>query len=160
MKERFFLIIALLFATLAAPAQGKKEVKKHNIKSSAIVDIEGGKTLNNKRAVFDKSGETIEETDYDKDGNLKTVKKYKFNKEGDVMEEEEFDAKTKFSERRLMKYNALGEKTEERVTDAASGKTIKVHYYSYDSRGLKTERKTVDPTGKVLSIRKYTYEFK
>ena len=113
MSKITYIICFLFFLTTVSQGQNKKEVKKNNIKATTIVDLENGKTLNNKKTVFDKNGETIEESDYDKDGALKTTKKYKYNKDNDVIEEEEFVAKTNKTEKRLYKYNALGEKTEE-----------------------------------------------
>ena len=39
-----------------------------------------------------------------------------------------------------------------------NGKKIKSHMYTYDSRGLKTERKTLDAGGNVIAVRKYIYQ--
>src|SRR5687768_13498899 len=106
MKQGIILII-LFFAAGSLVAQSKKEVKKHNIKSSSVVDIEDGKTLQGKKTVFDKNGEALEELDYDKSGALKTTRRYRYNGDGDVLEETEIDAKTNKTEKRIYKYNAL-----------------------------------------------------
>jgi hypothetical protein len=158
--KKLFLIISLLGLVMGTEgyAQSKKDVKKNGIKSVTIVDNENGKMLNNKVTYYDKSGETVEETDYDKDGSIKVIHKYKFNKDGDVIEEEEHDAKTKSVERHVYKYNGLGERIEEQILDS-NGKKIKTHFYTYNAKGLKTERKTVDANGKVTSVRTYNYTF-
>ncbi|MBA3665571.1 MAG: hypothetical protein H0W61_15395 [Bacteroidetes bacterium] len=108
MKKAVILFSVLFFISNLAFAQSKKEVKKNNIRSSMVVDLENGKTLNNKKTVFDKNGETLEETDYDKDGAQKTFRKYKYNKDGDVTEEEVTDSKTNVVEKHTYKYIALG----------------------------------------------------
>lgn len=146
------------FFAINGHAQGKKEIRKNGIKSVTITDNENGKILNNKISYFDKNGETVEESEYDKDGALKTIHKYKLNKDGDVIEEEEHDAKTNGVEKHVYKYNSIGERIEEQILDS-NGKKIKTHYYSYNAKGLKTERKTVDANGKVTSVRTYNYTF-
>jgi YD repeat-containing protein len=50
----------------------------------------------------------------------------------------------------------LGEKIEEDYFDA-SDKSTKKHVYTYDGKGLKTERKTLDADGKIVSVKKYVY---
>jgi hypothetical protein len=149
----------LLFFTAPAFAQSKKSIKKNGVRSVSIVDLENGRNLNSHRVVYNKDGEMVEETDYDKEGNLKWVKKYKYNGDGDVIEEEENDTKNNKVEKHVYKYSSLGEKTEEQVWDG-TGKIVKTHYYAYDGRGLKVERKTVDATGKTIAVKKYTYTFK
>jgi hypothetical protein len=162
-RPAFFTALAcmvlLCVGATDALAQSKKSIKKNNVRSVSIVDLENGKTLNSHRALYNKDGEVLEESDYDKEGNLKWVKKYKYNSEGDVTEEEENDIKNNTVEKHIYKYNSLGEKTEEQVWDG-SGKVLRTHYYSYDGRGLKTERKTVDATGKTVSVKRYNYTFK
>ncbi len=36
---------------------------------------------------------------------------------------------------------------------------IKKAFILYDKKGLKTEKKTMDPKDKLLEVKKYTYEF-
>jgi hypothetical protein len=60
--------------------------------------------------------------------------------------------KTQFS------YNADGEKTEEVVTDA-TGKTISRSVFVYDKNGLRIAKKTYNPAGQLIMIKKFTYEF-
>jgi hypothetical protein len=99
MKKTAILLLFLI-SFFAVEAQGKKSAKKNGIKSVTVIDNINGKDVNIEKKVFDKEGETIEQTDYDKEGALKTVKKFKLNKDGDVIEEEEYDAKAKTTEKR------------------------------------------------------------
>jgi hypothetical protein len=159
MKKRILIVSLMTFIVgTNCFAQSKKDIKKNGIRSVTVTDNENGKSLNNKVSYFDKTGETVEETDYDKDGSLKTIHKYKFNKDGDILEEEEHDGKTKAVEKHIYKYNKLGERIEEQILDS-NGKMTKTHYYTYNSKGLKTERKTVDANGKVICVRTYNYTF-
>src|ERR1043165_9786691 len=104
MKHIVILVCFIFVSASVCRAQSKKEVKKNNIRSTFIVDTEGGKKLSNKKTEFDKTGETTLEVDYDKDGTLKATRKYKYNKSGDVIEEEEIDEKTKQTEKRQYSY--------------------------------------------------------
>jgi hypothetical protein len=158
-RLRACAILLACLITVSLNAQSKKAIKKNNVRSVNIIDLENGRNLNSHRVLYNKDGEMTEETDYDKEGNLKWIKKYKYNGEGDVTEEEENDIKNNKLEKHIYKYNSLGEKTEEQVWDG-SGKIVKTHYYTYDGRGLKTERKTVDNTGKTIAVKKYTYTYK
>ena len=72
-------------------SQSKKEVKKNGIKSCAEADLVDGKTIPNKKTVFDKNGESTEVTEFTKEGALKIIHKYKFNKDSDQIEEEELE---------------------------------------------------------------------
>ena len=69
MKYSLLLVFILFISHLNA--QSKKEARENNLRSTVSVDIEDGKTLKNKTTFFDKKGQTVEETDYDKEGNLK-----------------------------------------------------------------------------------------
>jgi hypothetical protein len=51
----------------------------------------------------------------------------------------------------------LGDKIEETVLDA-TGNKLKTFVYTYDAKGLKVERKTLDANGKIIAVRKYQYE--
>jgi len=78
----FYLLIILLFAlTSNTFSQSKKEVKKNKIKTCMVVDTEDGKTITDKKILFDKSGEISEETEYDKNGAVKSVNKYNYKQE-------------------------------------------------------------------------------
>ena len=50
----------------------------------------------------------------------------------------------------------IGKKIEETYYDG-TGKLTKKHTYTYDTKGLKTERKTLDAEGKVIAVKKHVY---
>lgn len=156
--DRKFLSALLILITLISFAQKKKEVKKHGIKGVVITETHGGKTITDSKTTFDANGEVTEEVNYDKEGILKSTKKYKYNKSGDVVEELEYDEKNQLKEKRQVKYNALGEKAEELFTDK-DNKVIKKVIFSYDNRGLKSEKKTYDAANNLVSTKKYTYSY-
>ena len=154
-------IVAALFTLsgTSAVAQGKKTVIKNKIESVTEVDNIEGKTVTSRKEVFDKSGKTAENYDYDKYGHLKDSYIIKYNSDGDEVEETVFDGKKNATEKHVFKYNGLGEKTIEEIYDEKGAK-IKYHVYTYDNRGLKTERKTFDPSGKLIATRKYNYTYR
>ena len=151
--------VLFLLLSSALIAQSKKEIKKNKITSVTVTEVNGGKTINDSKTVYDGEGEVTEKAEYSKDGSLKKTMKYKMNNLGDVVEEEEYDEKNVLKEKTQIKYNALGDKKEELVYDAGN-KLLKKHVYVYDAKGLKTERKTLDASGKLLSTKKYSYTFK
>jgi hypothetical protein len=61
-------------------------------------------------------------------------------------------------ERETYTYNAYGDRTIE-LTFNIKGELIKKAFILYDKKGLKTEKKTMDPKDKLLEVKKYTYEF-
>ncbi len=157
MRISVILFLSVFFVQLAS-GQSKKEVRQNKLRSTTIVDVENGKTHPNKTSFFDRDGKITEESDYDKNGQLKNKIKYKYNSTGEVIEEDEFDATANTHEKHIIKYNALGEKTQESVY-SESGKLLKIHYYTYNARGLKTQRKTTDASGKTIATRSYVYTY-
>src|ERR1700741_3919514 len=107
-----------LFLSFVIYSQTKKEVKKHKIRSSYSTTTENGKTIFDSKKTFDSKGQTIEETNYTKEGGIKDIHKTKYNSEGDEIEDEQYDANNKLTEKKITRYNMLGEKTEEVFYDA------------------------------------------
>jgi len=153
------LNLLLLLLPLLTVAQKKKELKKYGIKTIVATETHGGKTITDSRSVYNSAGLLIEETNYNKDGLLKSVTRYKYNSDGDVLEETEFDDKNNVKEKRTYKYNGLGEKTEELV-NTADGKQLKRTVYTYDSRGFKTGKDTYDAANNLVSSKRITYSTK
>ncbi len=149
-------ILLFLGLSLVSFSQSKKQVKEHKIKTTIVVTIENGKTINENKTVFDAKGHELEVTDYTKEGNLKAVHKYAYNSEGDEIEDAQYDANNKLTEKKTTKYNSKNDKVEENYFDA-SGKLTKKHLFVYDGKNLKTERKTTDTDGKIVSVKKYNY---
>ena len=80
MTKNYYILIVLTLLSVGTYAQSKKEVKKNGIKSCMIIDTENGKTTTDKKTLFEKNGEVSEETEYDKNGGIKVIHKYKYNK--------------------------------------------------------------------------------
>lgn len=155
-------IVLMCCLMLEGFAQGKKTIRKNNIKgmTEVITDYENGRenTHNDVAKKFDKEGETIQEINYDKNGVLKEKILTKNNKEGDKIEEIIFDANGKQSSRFTYKYNSDGEKIEEVKYDAKNSLQSK-SVYGINKNGLKTEKKTYDSKGKLIQTKKYVYEY-
>ncbi len=158
MRILFILLSALL--VLPAYGQGKKTVKRNKIKTVTETRTEDSKTLTEEKTYFDREGREIERHTYNKDGELKTIHKYKYkyNSNDDVVEETELDAQGNQKEKRVVKYNNLGDKIEELWYDEKN-QLKKRQLTTYDARGLKTERKTYDAQGNLKSIKKFVYTF-
>lgn len=149
----------LILLSFMSNAQKKKELRKYGIKSLVITDTQGNKVITDSKIIYNSLGLPVEETNYDKNGALKTITKYKYNTSGDVTEELEYDEKNNLKEKRTFKYNALEEKTEELITDS-TGKQIKKIVYTYDSRGFKTTKQVYDGNNVLISSKKMIYSTK
>jgi hypothetical protein len=160
MKAAALLATTLLAAALPAPAQGRKDLKKLQIRSvkETVTDYQAGAEANypESEEKFNKDGRRVELTEYQKDGKPKRRTTYAYNASGDVTEEAEYGADGKLKEKTRHEYNALGEKTAELKFDGA-GALQRRHEYKYDRNGLKAERRTYDAAGKLLQVKKYTY---
>lgn len=158
-KISTILIIALLISCGVCSAQKKKDIKKAGIRTITTTETQAAKTFSDSKVTYDANGNIIEEINYDKEGNLKSTKKFKYNKEDDPIEEIEYDEKNAVKEIRLTKYNSLGEKTEEQYLDKDK-KQFKKYVYTVDAKGFKTERKHYDATNTLISTKKYAYGYK
>lgn len=158
-KPLHILIAALLLLCFETNAQKRKEIKKAGIRTITTTETAGTKTFTDSKVTYDTGGNITEEVNYDKEGNLKSTKKYKYNKDGDPIDETEYDEKGNIREIKLTKYNASGEKTEEMFLDKDK-KQFKKYVYTFDSKGFKTERKQYDGLNTLISTKKYTYGYK
>ncbi len=153
------LLFTLAFLPKLVFAQGKKELKKSKVQSIVVTNLENNKVSNVSKSIYDENGELIEDTEYNKDGNIKKTTLFKYNTLGDVIEEIELDQQKKIIEKRIIRYNLKGKKLEEIVFDKQN-RNIKKVFFAYNEKGLKTLRTTTDSTGAVLQVRKFIYEYK
>ncbi len=158
-KIKSIFTIAFLTLCFFCQAQKKKDIKKAGIKTITTTETQGTKSFNDSKVTYDAAGNIIEEINYDKEGNLKSTKKFKYNKDGDPIEETEYDEKNTLKEIKLTKYNALGEKTEEQYLDKDK-KQFKKYIYTFSAKGFKTERKHYDANNVLISTKKYAYGYK
>ena len=93
-KRSSLFIMTLLISCFFCQAQKKKDIKKAGIKTITTTETQGTKSFNDSKVTYDAGGNIIEEINYDKEGNLKSTKKFKYNKDGDPIEETEYDEKS------------------------------------------------------------------
>lgn len=154
--NRLLLLFLVISSSIPSMAQKRKDLKKLGIKSSVSTEITATGTITTSKEVYNAEGRIIEAYDYSKEGQLKSIKRYKYNREGDVTEETEFTPNNVLTEKHVYVYNAMGDKTEEITTDAV-GKQKKKEVYVYDARGLKIEKKTYDAENKLVSTKRFSY---
>jgi hypothetical protein len=157
------LTISILHFTLftgSGFAQSKKDIRKNNVKTltETITTFENGKetTRNDLIQKFDKKGQVIEETRYDKSGKFKEKVVTKYNNLDDKTEEIIYDANGKQHSREIYKYDAEGDKSEEWHYDDRNELVSKSFYTT--KKGLRIERKTYDMKGKLIQSKKYEYQ--
>lgn len=159
MKHQLILFVFCIYSFVYL-AQSKKEVKKYKIKASSVTEIINGKPVYITKTLFDiETGQELQRTEYNNDQSIKIIHKYKYNLDGDEIEELECDALNKVTEKKVSKYNSFGQKTEELFYDGAGNNTKKV-IRLLDKKGLLIEKKEFDVAGKIISLRKHSYEFK
>ena len=117
---------------------------------------------------FDANENKIEETFYQKKNpkadsdspgvvNLKTI--YKYNAHNDRVEEDEIDGSTgKITKYHIFQYNSKGERNIEETYDDDK-KLLKKALFTYDNKGLKTEKKVYNANNVLEMTKKYVYEF-
>jgi uncharacterized protein YkuJ len=179
------MLVVLL--PLVVTAQGKKTVKKFNLKSTTVntTDYSDGKerTFTESIEKFDKEGNVIEDTEFNKDGTFKKKETRIYNKAGDITQECHYDKNDALINKLVITYNDNNDKLSEQKTDGngkiiswvkygydamgekifeleldEKGKTITKSLFSYDSKGLKKEKKVYDGNEVLLSVKKYTYK--
>jgi hypothetical protein len=133
--KKILISFTLCFLVLTAYSQKKKDIQSHKIKSITVTnegaDKPKGKPVLDMVTKYDESGNTIEEIEYDESGKVKKHIKSEFDEDGNKIKETEFKP---------------------------DGTKDKIFEYKYRD-GLKIERITYLPNGKVKSRKKYTYEY-
>src|SRR6187455_606501 len=104
-------------------SQGKKTVKKYNLKSTTINTTEfvDGKELTHVESVekYDKEGNVIEDIEYNKDGTFRKKEIRQFNKAGDITQESRYDEHDVLISKLVITYNDSGDKLSEQKTDGS-----------------------------------------
>lgn len=164
------ILILLCFIVSVASAQSRKQIKEMKIKNctETTVIYEGGKetaTYKSGFRVFDKDGNTTEDTEYNQDGSVKRKETAKYagkNKVEEVVDErgdKESSNTPKTYKKTTYKYDGDGDKTEEVEYDAA-GAVIKKTTYAYNKNKDKQFEMVYDGTGKLLKKTVYGYDTK
>ena len=133
--KQIILVFTFCLIVFSAYGQKKKSVQMHKIKSTTVYNEDSEKTKG--KAVLDFY------TKYDESGN--------------TIEEIEYDANGKIKSHMLYEYDDDGNKTKEIFLNP-DGTKDKVIEYKY-SEGLRVERITYLPNGKIKSKKKYVYDF-
>lgn len=160
----------ILMLSVSGYSQSTKKVKNFRIKSTTewitmFNDNEKSEQRKDVYIAFDKDGNTIEKTEYNKDGSIKKREISKYDNKGNLLEESNYEAKhdkenkDSYNKKVSYKYNTNNDKTEENVFDS-EGKLIKKTVYTYNRNGDKSAEVTMDSSGKVLKKAIYTYDSK
>lgn len=174
MKVKFIYTLYLLcIFSCSSFAQGKKDVKKHKIRSitEIVSTTENGKDVTYKAyyIAFNKDGEVVEETEYYSNGTIKKKETFKFDVNDNKIEETFYQKKNPKADsdspalinlKTVYKYNAHNDKTEEDEIDASTGKIIKMHLFQYNSKGERNIEETYDGDKKLLKKAVFTYDNK
>ncbi|MCK9254972.1 MAG: hypothetical protein M0Q45_06710 [Bacteroidales bacterium] len=152
----------LILFSLQTFGQKAKELRKYNIKTKSVektIEKDGEKiTFIETEEIYNKNGKILSKIEYSRNGEVKKKNIYKYDGFGNVIEEEEYDAKKENHFFYKYSYNADGKKISQLKSDI-DGKLIEKSVYSYDRRGLRTEKKEFDAKGEFKSIRKISYEY-
>ena len=155
------LIIFLLFS-VSVFAQGKKDIRKNGVKtlSEMVINYQDGNEITHQDSYqkFDKNGNIVDETEFDKAGKIKKRIVTKYDNLGDKLEETTLGENGKQIERLAYKYNSDSEKTEEWLYNDKNELTQK-SIYTFNNKGLRTEKKTYDAKGQLIQLKKYIYEY-
>ena len=155
-------IILLLSAVLLSHfsfSQKKKDLKNAGIRAITVTETKGDKTFTDEKTLYNNEGEITKQTNYDKEGKLKSITKYKYNKKGDVIEETEYNDKNILKEKKEIKYNIIHKKTEEIISNK-DNIVLKKIVFTYNTNGLKKERKSYDSLNNLISTKNYNYSYK
>ncbi len=127
-------VLATLF-TVLGHAQSSKEVKKHNIATKQVVEVEVEKGTNARTVeefeAFDIEGNVVERKDYDSEGVLKEWVKFAYNADNDLVKETYLDVK---------------------------GKVLETIVYTFKD-GLKREKLYYDSKNRLVKKKVYEYTF-
>lgn len=187
MRLLLLLVIGMIL-TSGIFAQSKKEVKKNGIKSvveSDIVVANGEeKTVKRLEKKFDSAGNVLEKVSYDKQGVLKRKQVYEYNKKNQIQQRTVFDKDGKQVRRLVYDYNPDGQVNSEKnygstdeleweektkyngfgemiskITADDKGNILKSITYTYDKKGMRTERMEIGDNGKLKDGKKYEYQY-
>ncbi len=182
-----FFIVIILLLTSQVSAQGKKTVKKFNLKGSTVTTTtySDGKemTFVESNLKFDKDGNVIEEIEFNNDGTFKKKETRIYNKNGEVTQECHYDKNDLLLTKLVITYNSNNDKLSEHKTDGSGkvlswtkygydtmgekifelelddkGKTITKSMFTYDNNGLRKEKKVYDANEVLISVKKYSYK--
>jgi hypothetical protein len=165
--------ITLLLCTLAVSlsAQSRKQIKENKIRNCTenTTIFEDGKataTYKSGFRVFDKDGNTTEDTEYNQDGSVKRKETAKYagkNKIEEVVDERGDKEKNNNTpntyKKTTYKYDGDGDKVEEVEYDAA-GAVVKKTTYVYNKNKDKQFEMVYDGTGKLIKKTVYGFDSK
>src|SRR5690348_2185184 len=130
MRTKLFITIvfsSLFLVHCSAIGQSRKDIKKFGIKSTTetVVEYVNGKEVSHIESIekFDKEGNVIEDTEYNKDHTFKKKESRTYNKAGDVLQEIRYDEKGNLISKHVYTYNDANDIASEQKTDA-NGKII------------------------------------
>jgi glycogen debranching enzyme len=162
-KSKNILSLLLIFISLFSFAQSKKDIRNNKIASeTAMITVtENGKEITYKDSytIYDKNGNVIEQTEFNRDGSIKNKETNKFDANKNKIETTEYNEKDKTTTKTTFVYDKNDNKILETEYDG-KGKIIRQSAYIYNNKGFKTEKRTVDGNKKLIAIKKHSYSTK
>ncbi|OFX71741.1 MAG: hypothetical protein A2X12_08985 [Bacteroidetes bacterium GWE2_29_8] len=161
MRSKIIIAILVLIPFFTF-SQGKKTVKKNQIKSITVISSTTGgeknKVIKESYEEFDENGNSSLKIDFDKNGNIKTKEANIYNAKGDIIETIKYNGNDVVKKRIKYAYNSLGNKISETIT-TDEGTILKKNIYTYNAKGLKDEKRIFNPN-EIETIKKYSYEYR
>jgi hypothetical protein len=108
---------------------------------------------------YDENGNRIEVIEYKTDGDIKNFDRFEYNEKGKLSKEFHLDPLSKKAKETIEYFYNEDDKTIKEVYYNKKNELSKTVEYVYENK-LKTEKKTTNGSGKVIELKKYTYEKK
>jgi len=150
-----FIFFLIFYVSNFLSAQGKKNIRKYNIKLMIENITEGKTTYKSEQKTFDSNGNEQEWIKYNKDGSIMKKVVYKYDQNNNLLEEQEFSG-NQLNRKKVYTYNRFDEKETE-ITYDASGQMLKKEVFTYNNKGLKSEKKVYDGNNNLIEIHSYNY---
>ncbi len=157
------LVLLCMLTLVGAQAQNKKERKKNNIQSITEWEtaLENGKPSTRKTSYreFNRLGLCTLNIEYNSQGIEVLRQTTRYDKFNNKLEEIEFDSETKKYKHQISKFNAFNDKTEETELNP-SGVVLKKTVMIYDASGAKVKEMIYNGTGTLIRTNHFTYNSK
>ncbi len=164
-KWRVIVMFSFLLMFCNSQAQ-KKRLQQGKVKRLVIMQKKqsNANLVKQREEVLDRKGNTIEELEFDDEGEIENKISYKYDTFNNLVEKEVYardkngnSKTTVLKEKRLYVYNGFNELAEEFVYDEKA-KLEKKYVYEYNRFKLLTQRTTYNIENKVIQVKKYLYE--
>jgi hypothetical protein len=149
-----FFLIFLINDTLIY-AQGKKIIRKFNIRVQIEIVKEGNISYKSEERLYDANGNEIQFIKFNKDGGIKKKVISKYDKNNNLIEEQEYEG-NQLVRKKIYTYNKYDEKISE-ITYDANNQIVRKEIFTYNDKGLKSEKKVYDKNDNLIQVHTYNY---